>query len=76
MAALRADLTPDGMIRLEGEIGAGLWVRRIIGAKAIRDGSWTMPASLDSCVELRKLNLKRIIRPMYPLEDFQWDAFN
>ena len=29
-----------------------------------------------SCVELRKLNLKRIIRPMYPLEDFQWDAFN
>ena len=54
MAALRADLTPDGMIRLEGEIGAGLWVRRIIGAKAIRDGSWTMPASLDSCVELRK----------------------
>ena len=54
MDALRADLTPDGQIRLEGEIGAGLWVRRIIGAKAIRDGSWQMPASLDSCVELRK----------------------
>ena len=28
-----------------------------------------------SCVELKKLNLQRIVRPMYPLEDFQWDAF-
>lgn len=29
-----------------------------------------------SCVELKKLNLKNIIRPMYPLDDFQFDAFN
>ena len=28
-----------------------------------------------SCVELKKLNLKRIVRPMYPLDDFQWDAY-
>lgn len=27
-----------------------------------------------SCVELQKLNLKRIRRPMYPLEDFEWKA--
>lgn len=27
-----------------------------------------------SCVELKKLNLKNIIRPMYPLEDFEWKA--
>ena len=27
-----------------------------------------------SCVELARLNLKRIYRPMYPLEDFQWVA--
>ncbi len=27
-----------------------------------------------SCVELEKLNLKNIIRPMYPLEDFEWQA--
>ena len=27
-----------------------------------------------SCVELARLNLQRIARPMYPLEDFEWDA--
>lgn len=27
-----------------------------------------------SCVELARLNLKRIIRPMFPLEDFEWEA--
>jgi microcystin degradation protein MlrC len=27
-----------------------------------------------SCVELTRLNLKRIIRPMFPLEDFEWNA--
>lgn len=27
-----------------------------------------------SCVELARLNLKKIIRPMYPLEDFEWQA--
>jgi microcystin degradation protein MlrC len=27
-----------------------------------------------SCVELARLNLKRIIRPMFPLEDFEWKA--
>ena len=27
-----------------------------------------------SCVELSRLNLQRIERPMYPLEDFEWIA--
>ncbi|MBR3978309.1 MAG: M81 family metallopeptidase [Oscillospiraceae bacterium] len=27
-----------------------------------------------SCVELSRLNLKNIVRPMYPLEDFAWRA--
>ncbi len=27
-----------------------------------------------SCVELARLNLQRIERPMYPLEDFRWSA--
>lgn len=27
-----------------------------------------------SCVELERLNLKNILRPMYPLEDFEWKA--
>ena len=27
-----------------------------------------------SCVELARLNLKRIIRPMFPLDDFAWKA--
>ena len=27
-----------------------------------------------SCVELARLNLKKIIRPMFPLEDFEWRA--
>lgn len=27
-----------------------------------------------SCVELARLNLKRIIRPMFPLEDFEWQV--
>lgn len=27
-----------------------------------------------SCVELNRLNLKKIIRPMYPLDEFEWKA--
>ncbi|MBR3961881.1 MAG: M81 family metallopeptidase [Clostridia bacterium] len=27
-----------------------------------------------SCVELEKLNLKKIIRPIYPLDEFEWKA--
>ncbi len=27
-----------------------------------------------SCVEIEKLNLKRIIRPMFPLDEFEWKA--
>ena len=27
-----------------------------------------------SCVELKRLNLKNILRPMFPLDDFQWKA--
>lgn len=27
-----------------------------------------------SCVELSRLGLKKIVRPMYPLEDFEWKA--
>ncbi len=27
-----------------------------------------------SCVELARLGLKRILRPMYPLDDFEWEA--
>lgn len=27
-----------------------------------------------SCVELEKLNLKKIVRPMYPLDEFEWNA--
>ncbi len=27
-----------------------------------------------SCVELAKLNLQNILRPMYPLDDFEWNA--
>lgn len=27
-----------------------------------------------SCVELERLNLKHIIRPMFPLDDFEWKA--
>ena len=27
-----------------------------------------------SCVELRRLGLKHILRPMYPLDDFVWKA--
>lgn len=27
-----------------------------------------------SCVELKRLNLKKILRPMFPLEDFEWEA--
>ena len=33
---------------------------------ALSDGS--------SCVELKRLNLKNIVRPMFPLEDFEWKA--
>lgn len=28
----------------------------------------------SSCVELSRLNLKNIVRPMFPLEDFEWKA--
>lgn len=28
-----------------------------------------------SCVELERLNLKNIVRPMYPLDNFDYDAF-
>ena len=28
----------------------------------------------SSCVELKRLNLKNIVRPMFPLEDFEWKA--
>lgn len=27
-----------------------------------------------SCVEIERLNLKKIIRPMYPLDEFEWQA--
>ena len=27
-----------------------------------------------SCVELKRLNLKKIMRPMYPLDEFEWKA--
>lgn len=27
-----------------------------------------------SCVEIERLNLKKIIRPMYPLDEFEWEA--
>jgi len=27
-----------------------------------------------SCVELKRLNLQRIVRPMFPLDDFEWQA--
>ena len=27
-----------------------------------------------SCVELERLNLKKIMRPMYPLDEFEWQA--
>ena len=27
-----------------------------------------------SCVELKRLNLKKIMRPMYPLDEFEWQA--
>ena len=27
-----------------------------------------------SCVEIEKLNLEKIIRPMYPLDEFEWEA--
>ena len=49
---LRADVTPEGLIRLDGE--ETLWAGRIPGAKKHRDGAWMMPATLDTCVELRK----------------------
>ena len=48
----RADVTPEGLIRLDGE--ETLWAGRIPGAKKHRDGAWRMPATLDTCVELRK----------------------
>lgn len=48
---LRAFLSPEGVIRMEGE---AIWVRRVVGAKMGRDRVWTMPATLDTCLELRK----------------------
>ena len=27
-----------------------------------------------SCVEVERLGLKRIIRPMYPMDEFEWEA--
>lgn len=51
MTALRADLSPEGVIRMEGE---AIWLRRVVGAKMGRDRVWTMPATLDTCLELRK----------------------
>ena len=29
----------------------------------------------SSCVELKKLGLKRIIRPMFPLDEFEFDPY-
>ena len=53
-AGLRADLFPDGLIRLEGNPNQTLWASRVPGAKKQKDFTWSMPATLDTCVELRK----------------------
>ena len=49
---LAADLNGK-QITVTGE-SAGL--SRIPGAKRRADGSWTMPATLDTCTELQKMN--------------------
>ena len=53
-AGLRADLFPDGLIRLEGNPNQTLWASRVPGAKKQKDFTWSMPATLDTCMELRK----------------------
>ena len=54
MAALRADVTPEGRILLDCGDGFAPFASRIPGAKRVSGGNWTMPATLDTCVELRK----------------------
>lgn len=54
MTAVHADVTPAGLIRLEGDTGAGLWARKIPGAKIGQGGCWMLPATLDTCMELRR----------------------
>lgn len=54
MTAVRADIAPGGLIRLEGDTGAGLWARKIPGAKIGQGGCWMLPATLDTCTELRR----------------------
>lgn len=54
IAALRADLTPEGVIRLEGNPNQTLWASRVPGAKRQKDFTWSMPATLDTCQELHK----------------------
>lgn len=53
-SGLRADINAEGLIRLEGDPNLTLWASRIPGARRVRDLAWTMPATLDSCAELRK----------------------
>lgn len=53
-AALLADVTPEGLIRLEGDPACMLWCSHIPGAKRQRDLSWTLPGTLDSCLELKQ----------------------
>ena len=48
-----ADVDGD-RIRLTSAWEAGVWASRIPGAKRAGDGAWMMPATLDTCVELRK----------------------
>ena len=52
MNALHADVTPEGLIRMEGDARSSLWIQRLVGVKRCRDGAWTMPASLDTCQTL------------------------
>jgi len=53
-SGLRADLTPEGVIRLEGNPNQTLWASRVPGAKRQKDFTWSMPATLDTCQELHK----------------------
>ena len=48
-----ADVDGD-RIRLTSAWEAGVWASRIPGAKRAGDGAWMMPATLDTCIELRK----------------------
>lgn len=54
MSDCKAEITQDGRIRLECTAGFPVWVNRIPGAKRMRDGSWQMPLTLDTCAELRR----------------------